>query len=276
MLILAGFCCACQASFKAEDLTTEGLVNPLAIDSTVPHMSWKISCDENGAAQTAYQIIAATSEAALNEKEADLWNTGKVSSEESVGIPYDGRALSSRSFGYWKVRIWNQDGKVSPWSEAASFGVGFLEDDDWADGACFIGVEQPDNESETAPLLRKKFQAVKDGRMLLHVNSLGYHEAYVNGQPVSDAVLNPAVSQYGKRTRIVTYDVTPLVHEGDNEVVLWLGKGWYQTHNEAIVPGGPYVRAQLEAVTADGYEVLAFTSIRSAVFLSTPFFSMAL
>ncbi len=259
MFVLAGLFCACQASFKAEDLTAEGLVNPLAIDNTVPHLSWKMSGEENGAAQTAYQIIAATSEATLNEKDADLWNTGKVSSHESVGIPYDGRALSSRSSGYWKVRIWNQDGKVSPWSETASFGVGFQEDEAWAEGACFIGVEQPDKESETSPLLRKKFRAVKDGRMLLHVNSLGYHEAYVNGQPVSDAVLNPAVSQFGKRTRIVTYDVTPLVHEGENEVVLWLGKGWYQTHNEAIVPGGPYVRAQLEAVTADGYEVLAFT-----------------
>lgn len=133
MLVLAGVFCACQPSFKAEDLTTEGLVDPLAIDSTVPHMSWKLSCEENGAVQTAYQIIAATSEAKLNEKDADLWNTGKVSGNESVGVPYDGRTLSSRSFGYWKVRIWNEDGKVSPWSEPASFGVGLLEDKDWAD-----------------------------------------------------------------------------------------------------------------------------------------------
>ena len=60
--------------------------------------------------------------------------------------------------------------------------------------------------------------------MLLHVNSLGYHEVYVNGKHVGDAVLTPAVSQFDKRSLIVTYDISELVRKGSNEIVLWLGK----------------------------------------------------
>lgn len=92
---------------------------------------------------------------------------------------------------------------------------------------------QEDKDSESAPLLRRRidYHPSDDGRVLLQVNSLGYHEAFVNGTAVSDAVLTPAVSQFGKRSLIVTYDVTDLMRAGENDLVLWLGKGWYQTHS---------------------------------------------
>ena len=267
MSILIGTCwltntsCTPQdASLSIRELTTEALENPLAIDNTSPHFSWKMVSDENGTSTTAYQILVATQPEKLNENEADLWNTGKVTNSESVNMPYEGKALASRSYAYWKVRVWDQKGRVSQWSEPACFGVGLLESKDWAQNVRFIGVEQNDKESETAPLLRKKFNTgAEAGRYLLYVNSLGYHEAYVNGEVVSDAVLNPAVSQFGKRSIIVTYDVTPLIKDGENEVVIWIGKGWYQTHSKAVVPGGPYVRAQLDLISANGFTTLAAT-----------------
>ena len=80
----------------------------------------------------------------------------------------------------------------------------------------------------------------------MHVNSLGYHEVYLNGKKVGDAVLAPAVSQFDKRSLSVTYDVTDLLEKGENEFVLWLGKGWYQDGLPGVVNGGPFVRAQLE------------------------------
>ena len=247
---LAGVLCFGQT--KVGELTCEKLVNPLAIDNTDPHFGWKLCSDANGAASTAYQVLVATSPEKLDENNADLWNSGKVASSETVSVPYGGKKLSSKAFAYWKVRVWDENGKAGDWSEPAYFGVGFLEDKDWASNAAFIGVPGNKGKSEVSPLLRKKFTVnEKDGRYLLHVNSLGYHEAYVNGTAVSDAVLTPAVAQFGVRTRIVTYDVTPFVKAGENDLVLWTGKGWYQTHNKAVVPGGPYVRAQLDCL-ADG------------------------
>lgn len=262
ILTVACIFSACQdpSGLSIGHLQCELLDAPLAIDNTTPHFSWKMTAPKNGMASTAYQILVATSTDKLNEEQADLWNSGKVSCDASQGIVYQGKPLASRSMACWKVRVWNQDDIASSWSQPTTFGIGMLSAQDWAENARFIGVEQADEKSQSAPLLRKSFTYEKqDGQALLYVNSLGYHEAYLNGTPVSDAVLAPAVSQWGKRSQIVAYDVTSLLKKGENEVVLWTGIGWYQTHNKAVVPGGPYVRAQLDILSQEGAKTLVAT-----------------
>ena len=253
---------ACQDSslLVVNQLQCELLDAPLAIDNTTPHFSWKMSNKQNGAASIAYQILVATELDKLNEQEADLWNTGKVVDESSNGIVYQGKPLATRSLAYWKVRVWNQNDMPSDWSQPTRFGIGLLTEKDWSADAQYIGIAQPDEKTQIAPLLKKQF-AYEPGKetVLLHVNSLGYHEAFVNGKPVSDAVLAPAVSQFGKRSQIVTYDVTPLLKKGENELMLSTGIGWYQTHSKEVVAGGPYVRAQLDAVSAQGANTLVVT-----------------
>ena len=260
--LLAGLFMACQDSslLVVNQLQCELLDAPLAIDNTTPHFSWKMSNKQNGAASIAYQILVATELDKLNEQEADLWNTGKVVDESSNGIVYQGKPLATRSLAYWKVRVWNQNDMPSDWSQPTRFGIGLLTEKDWSTDAQYIGIAQPDEKTQIAPLLKKQF-AYEPGKetVLLHVNSLGYHEAFVNGKPVSDAVLAPAVSQFGKRSQIVTYDVTPLLKKGENELMLSTGIGWYQTHSKEVVAGGPYVRAQLDAVSAQGANTLVVT-----------------
>ena len=103
-----------------------------------------------------------------------------------------------------------------------------------------------------ASLLRKDFEVSKAGKALLYVNSLGYHEAYLNGEKVMlDAVLQPAVSQLDKRSLIVTYDVTDLLRKGENRLVLWIGSGWYKKDTFQAAYEGPAVRADLD-VWEDG------------------------
>ena len=260
--ILAGLFMACQDSslLVVNQLQCELLDAPLAIDNTFPHFSWKMSNKQTGAASIAYQILVATELDKLNEQEADLWNTGKVMDESSNGIVYQGKPLATRSLAYWKVRVWNQNDMPSDWSKPTRFGIGLLTEKDWSADAQYIGIAQPDEKTQIAPLLKKQF-VYEPGKetVLLHVNSLGYHEAFINGKPVSDAVLAPAVSQFGKRSQIVTYDVTPLLKKGENELMLSTGIGWYQTHSKEVVAGGPYVRAQLDAVTAAGANTLVVT-----------------
>ena len=88
----------------------------------------------------------------------------------------------------------------------------------------------------------------KHKRLLLHVNSLGYHEVYVNGKKAGSAVLAPAVAQLNKRSLTVTYDITPMVRKGNNEIRLWLGKGWYRRNLGFAQYDGPLVRADLVEV----------------------------
>ena len=258
--ILAGLFMACQDSslLVVNQLQCELLDAPLAIDNTTPHFSWKMSSKQTGAASTAYQILVATELDKLNEEEADLWNTGKVMDESSNGIVYRGKPLATRSLAYWKVRVWNQNDMPSDWSKPTRFGIGLLTEKDWSADARYIGIAQPDEKTQIVPLLKKQF-TYEPGKeiVLLHVNSLGYHEAFVNGKPVSDAVLAPAVSQFGKRSQIVTYDVTPLLKKGENELMLSAGIGWYRAFSAKAE--GPYVRAQLDAVSTAGANTLVIT-----------------
>ena len=251
MLLLQMFAICTQASsLKVNHLKCEELVNPLAIDNTTPHFSWQLNSGRQGEQQTAYQVLVASDRERLNENKADLWNSGKVTSSASTWIPYQGKLLAAKSFAYWKVRIWNKDGEVSEWSTPAFFGIGLLSPQDWK--AQYIGIN---NEDPQSPLLRKTFEWNKKGdKMLLHVNSLGYHEVYLNGSPVSDIVLTPAVSQFNRRSLSVTYDITNSLRIGKNELVIWLGKGWYQDQLPGVVKGGPFVRAQLEARNNNAWE----------------------
>lgn len=236
--------CGSRSSLDITGLQCEKLNNPLGIDNTSPHFSWTLHSEDLRAGQTAYQILVASEEKLLSEGKADLWNSGKIASERSNWVMYQGNALKSGSFSYWKVRVWDQKGKASAWSEPTCFGIGFLTPEDW--NARYIGMEHAGKKQES-PLFRKTFQYKSIGeRALLHVNSLGYHEVYVNGNPVSDAVLSPAVSQFDKRSLIVTYDVTKLLQKGSNDIVIWSGKGWYRDGLPGVMEGGPFVRAQLE------------------------------
>ena len=199
------FCNISQAVTRTTDLRCEMLNSPKGIDNTCPGLSWKLKIDHNGACQTSYQIIAASAPNLLNEKDADLWNTGKVKSDQSLWVHYAGKALSSRSLVYWKVRIWDETNNASPWSEEASFGIGLLNITDWK--AKYIGAQRKD--STASPLLHKTFQCNDPSKKsFLHINTLGFHEVYLNGKRISDDVLVPAVSEFSKRSLSMTYDVT--------------------------------------------------------------------
>ena len=222
---------ACHpAGFEVYDLRCEGLSEPLGIDNAQPHFSWKIRSDEP-MEQVAYEI----------EVGPDLWQSGRVESSEQVMVPYAGKPLASRQQAWWRVRIWKSDEEISAWSPKQRFGVGIIG------GDClkgdYIGAVPGEGR---APLLRKEFTVSKTGEALLYVNSLGYHEAFLNGKKVSDAVLMPAVSQLDKRSLIVVYDVSKLLRRGRNELLIAAGSGWYKPDTFSAVYAGPLVKAELD------------------------------
>ena len=108
------------------DLRCENLRNPLGVDTFEPRFSWKISSNKNGTAQKAFQLVAATDSVLLNSDKPDLWDSGMVDSSTGILVPYRGTQLNSGVFVYWKVRVWDESGKVSSWSRIATFSTGFL------------------------------------------------------------------------------------------------------------------------------------------------------
>ncbi|MGV8090591.1 MAG: family 78 glycoside hydrolase catalytic domain [Mangrovibacterium sp.] len=236
--------CSQKEDLSVTGLRCENLKNPLGISQMIPRFSWKIMSDRNGTEQQAYQLLVASDVSLLNPGKADLWDSGKISSASGIWVPLKGKALSSGSVAYWKVRVWDETGRVSAWSPVAEFSIGLLNPEDWH--ASYIGFPTEGGYKE-CPQLKRSFEMGETGeKLLLYVNSLGYHEAWINGQKVGDGVLTPAVSQFNKRSQTVTYDVTSLVKKGTNDLMLWLGSGWYTAGLPGVVHDGPLVRAQLE------------------------------
>ncbi len=330
--LIANACCA-----ELENLRCEYLVNPLGIDATSPRLSWIITSDRRGELQTAYQILVASSVKLLKEDKGDLWDSGKVTSDETSQIEFQGRPLISRQNCYWKVRSWDRNGNRSRWSQVASWQMSLLKPDDWsaqwitADEsnlapaarliirhATYGAVEggriadvtaalarsvkknrlllvannetlggdpalnqvkrlrveyeiggqlktQEIDENQTLaipegvanlPYLRKDFDLrLPIKRAVLYVTALGLYDVHINGRRVGDHVLAPDWTDYRKRVRYQSYDVTTLLQRGQNAMTAILANGWYSGH---IGNGGyqffgkePAFLAQFEVTYSD-------------------------
>lgn len=241
------------ARISLTGLQCEGMDSPLGISNTLPHFSWKILSDQP-ATQTAYEIEVATERALLESGKADLWAPGKIFSDTSVMIPYAGKPLISRQLCWWRVRVTSSDG-TSAWSTPQRFSIGIV-DGDTIKGK-FISLLTGQSQ---ATVLYRSFKLKQAGQTaFLHVNSLGYHELYINGMKVTDAVLTPAVSQLNRRSNIITYDITSFLHRGKNSIVLWIGSGWYKKNPFQATCDGPAVRADLDILSDGRWSTVLYT-----------------
>lgn len=110
----------------AYDLKCEGLERPIAVATLAPRLSWKLP--DGWKSQSAYELQVGTDSIAVaNGGESDLWGTGRVESQQSVGVEYAGDALTPGIQAYWRVRVWNEAGEPSAWSKVGRFGVGYID-----------------------------------------------------------------------------------------------------------------------------------------------------
>jgi len=154
------------------NLRCEYRVDPVGIEVVKPQLSWQMRSDNNGAAQTAYQILVASSLAAVDKGVGDLWDSGKVDSDQSMYVPYDGKSLTSNMECYWKVRIWpalsegDKDDKSSAWSNPSRWTMGLLKEGDWQ--AQWISYGVPYN-PEGSLVVKKATYRTIDGKVAVDV-----------------------------------------------------------------------------------------------------------
>ncbi len=243
---------ACKpTAVRVNDLRCEYREDPLGIDNTAPRLSWKIVGDQNirGQKQTAYQILVAASVQALTKGNGDLWDSGKVKSDQSVSVVYTGQALTSHQSCYWKVRVWDKDGKASDWSATGRFSMGLLNAGDWKGE----WIHKEDQKKTDHNWYRKNIELKSPPQSAtVHVGSFGYHELYVNGKKVTDNVMNPVASYMKKRIPYLTYDVTDFLEKGDNVIAVWHAAGWSRWRRIREYRNIPFVfKAQVEIETAE-------------------------
>ncbi len=137
-------------------LRCEYLVDPLGLQETAPRLSWIVESGERGQRQTAYRVLVAGSPQLLARDKGDLWDSSLPGSDETVAVVYAGKPLASHQRCYWKVKVWDKDGRESPWSAPAMWSMGLLKPSDWQ--AEWIGYDKPRQKAlEAAPLSGAKW-----------------------------------------------------------------------------------------------------------------------
>jgi alpha-L-rhamnosidase len=205
------------------DLHFEHRRDALGVGSARPRLSWIVSTATSGWHQVGYEIEVYKSDGQLHDQ------TGRVSSDQSVLVPWPFAPLSSREHFLVRIRVWGNDEQPSAWSALTSVEAGLFHSDDWTGRFVTPDWEEDTSRPQPGPLLRREFD-VRKGVMQarLYVTALGVYEAYLNGAPVGDYVLAPGWTSYDHQLRYQTFDVTNLVHEGRNTIGAMLGDGWFR------------------------------------------------
>ena len=218
-------------------------------------MGWILHSSVRGCQQSAYQVLVASSRFMLDQEQGDLWDSGRVSSNDSTWVEYAGRTLESGMTCHWKLRSWDDHDQASPWSEEATWTMGMLDIEDWQ--ATWIGAgwtgDWRENNAPPLPWLRRTFDLnIIHARAIAHVSSLGYHELYINGKIIDDSVLTPAVCDFEKRSLYRAYDISGFLEKGRNCIALWLGRGGYARGMPGVIHDGPLVAAHVSIDLVDG------------------------
>ena len=208
---------------KTTELICEYQHNPLVIDVQKPRLGWKIESPLRDVMQTAYEVRVGTDKE-LSGKNV-VWSSGKVTSDQSVHIAYEGPALQSKQRYYWQVQVWDNQGNTSGWSDVNFWQMGLLNPDDWK--AKWITPSQDD--TVKSPLVRKEVHLSKKLKTAFaHITVKGLYEAYINGQKLGDSYFTPGWTNYNHHIQYQTYDVTEMLKNGANAIGVMLGDGWYR------------------------------------------------
>ncbi len=252
---------AYSQNLTVEGLTVEHRKNPLGIDVSQPRFSWKIKGTGGNIMQSAWSVRVATNPGFSGRN--IVWESGRVASDESVLNEYGGPQLKPGHRYYWQVRIWDNKGRVSRWSETAWWETGLMDLSEWK--AKWIEIEGDTLRYSPSPHFRKEFSIAKPvASARVYITSHGLYELHINGSKVGDQVFTPGWTSYGKRLQYQVYDVTSMLTRGNNAVGAVLGDGWYRGtlawgNNWAVYGKRLGVLMQMRITHTDGTETLIIT-----------------
>ncbi|MCS7471310.1 glycoside hydrolase family 78 protein [Stieleria sp. ICT_E10.1] len=278
---LFAVCLATQVSaIEPVHLRCEYIENPVGLDITKPRLSWQVTSIRRGQSQSAYRVIVSSTPENLAGDKGDLWDSGKVVSDQTLFVDYAGQPLESRQQCFWKVHVWGTDQPTPTTSQAASWSMGLLDDSDWSAQYISFRDDSPIHKNvdelhlPAARQYRKEFSAAKQvKRATIYATALGIYELHLNGTRVGDALFAPGWTDYRQRAYYNTYDVTDLVRSGDNAIGAWVADGWYSGYvgfglltgmgtektGRAIYGKTPSLMSQLEIEYTDGTSQIVAT-----------------
>lgn len=224
------------------ELICDFQASPIGIGSERPLLSWRLESTRYGSAQTALRVQVSETP---NSWDTLLWDSGRVESD-SPSIPYGGAVIPSNMRVWWRVKVWDEHGEESSWSQASDWRQG-LRPDDWTGE--WIGYDEGRNQYDpTQPyycaddfekgdnhpflpkpaLLRAEFGVDGDVESaVLYAGAMGLTRLWINGERVTENCMIPGISDYRKRTYAFAFDVTDKLRLGANAICAVLADGWY-------------------------------------------------
>ena len=243
---------AAKSGFAFRKMLVEYSENPFNIDETHPQFSWIITSDKRNQTQSSYRIMVSSSPLNLSHNRGEFWDSGSVTSNETIHHEYGNNNLKSNTLYYWKVIIRDGNG-LDHESPVSKFETALLSQNDWearwiGNGKRlelvppqgfykdrkeqFLGADSIVHDG-TSLLLRREFYLTKKVRSAkAFVTGVGFYEFFINGNRVGDHVLAPAKTPYHKQILYDTYDVTNLLTKGINTFGIHLGNGWYNPYKK--------------------------------------------
>ena len=221
-----------------------GREDPLGVDQ-LPVFAW-----QPGGPQSAYELEVLTTTDDL------VWSSGRTSTAEPFGIRYAGEPLRSRTPYHWRVRVLNEAGEDSPWSQTATFETGILDARHWK--AHWIGASKAPGDDRAALYFRHEATVgAQVVRARAYVSALGWYRLLVNGTDLTGHALVPRWTPFGRYAEYQVYDVTDAFTQGANAIGVAVADGRYRgtlgfLHKRARYGDHLGVLAQFELELADG------------------------
>jgi alpha-L-rhamnosidase len=260
------------STMKASHLTCEFMEDPLGIDQRLPRLGWIVESPVRGDFQTAHRILVASTPEKLAAEQGDLWDSGKIPGDRATMITFDGRPLTSHLQCFWKVMLWDKNGKPGDWSEAAFWSMGLLNPAEWK--ATWIGYDAPhaatkSDSSWKLPkdknvflppprYLKTNFSVSRPvRRAVAYVSALGICDLYLDNTRVSDDRFTPGWTDYSRRVYYRTYDLSQRLVKGNHAIGAILADGWYSGYlgyaaDREVYGARPRLLVQLRLEYADG------------------------
>lgn len=263
------------ADWKATGLRVESKSNPRGIVNLQPLLSWKLESQLRNTKQVAYQVLVSDQQGSWADDKHIVWNSGKVERGTSIQVPYQGKPLSATQCYYWKVKVWDNHGNESTWSEPAYWQMGLFTKEDWKGGQWIAYEDLPEErrdplpkadkkdtyqDNNVLPLFRKSFQVQKTiEKATLFISGLGHFEVHINGDKVGDHFLDAGWVKYDKEALYETFDVTETLKKGENAIGVLLGNGFYyippvkgRYRKQKVAFGYPKMICRLQLRYTDG------------------------